>query len=228
MTVLVINPNGTAATTAMMVSIAQDTEPMLTFEGFTNEGAPPIITDEPGLAQAIARLSDRLNHAAWRPAEAIVIAAFADPCLDLARARFPCPVTGIAEAGMAAAAAGGRRFAIATNTPGLERSIRSLAEGYGHVATYAGLALTTTSAPAIMADPRRLEEELLAACRHAVAELGADAVLIGGGPLALAARAIADALPVPLIEPVPEAARLTRLRIQSTGLSRSPGSSHPS
>jgi len=42
---------------------------------------------------------------------------------------------------------------------------------------------------------------------------GAEAILIGGGPLAAAAPAVAAALPVPVIEPVAAGARLLAARM---------------
>jgi Asp/Glu/hydantoin racemase len=39
-------------------------------------------------------------------------------------------------------------------------------------------------------------------CRATISKDGADAIIIGGGPLAVAARRIAPELSIPLIEPV--------------------------
>ncbi len=59
-----------------------------------------------------------------------------------------------------------------------------------------------------MGDRQGLADALREACERAVRDLGAQALVIGGGPLAVAARAIAHSLPVPIIEPVPAAVRL--------------------
>jgi allantoin racemase len=40
-----------------------------------------------------------------------------------------------------------------------------------------------------------------------VAEFGADAIIVGGGPLGRAARALRSRVDVPVIEPIPEAVR---------------------
>ena len=45
-----------------------------------------------------------------------------------------------------------------------------------------------------MADPVALEQALLRACEAAVREDGAQAIVIGGGPLAVAARAFLKSL----------------------------------
>jgi Asp/Glu/hydantoin racemase len=122
-----------------------------------------------------------------------------------------CPITGIAEAGMAEAAADRRPFAVATTTPALALSITALAERYGHGALFRGVHLTPGEPAVLMSDPIALEAALLEACRAAM-QAGAEAVVIGGGPLACAARAIAPRLRLPVIEPVPAAIRLAAAR----------------
>ena len=67
-----------------------------------------------------------------------------------------------------------------------------------------------------MADPVRLVPALRGACEAAIAEGGAEAVIIGGGPLAEAAETLRDCLPVPIIAPIPEATRLAVARARRT------------
>jgi len=56
-----------------------------------------------------------------------------------------------------------------------------------------------------MAVPAELESGLLALARRAVAELGAEAIVIGGGPLGRSAIALRGKVGVPVIQPIPEA-----------------------
>ena len=93
-------------------------------------------------------------------------------------------------------------------TPDLAQPIRSLARAYGHEANLASVRITPGEPFALMADPEKLETALLAACDRAIDHDGADAILIGGGPLSMAARTIAHKVRVPLVEPVPAAVRL--------------------
>lgn len=226
---LVLNPNGSAATTQTMVDIVVEAAPSLRVDGWTNAGAPDVIVDMAGLVAAEALLTFRLGESAFEAADAILVAAFADTCRYALSARHDKPVVGIAEAGMAAAAAGGRRFAVVTTTPGLVDAIGKLARTYGHSDVFTGVELTPGNPRDVMADPDRLLAALDDACRAALRRLGAETLVIGGGPLAHAARALAGKLPVPLIEPLPEAARCAiEALAQRTGKSRSPGSSHPS
>ncbi len=204
MSLLLLNPNGSAATTAAMLTIARAAAPGVALDGLTNRGAPSIILDTAGLATAEALLL----ALPLPPARAIILAAFADPGLAALRAR-GLVVTGIAEASMAAAPG---RFAVVTTTPGLAASITALAAHYGHASRFVGVVLTEGPPDQVMADPSRLAEALLQACADA-ATLGAESIVIGGGPLAVAARAIAPLVSVQLVEPVPEAVRLSLRRL---------------
>jgi Asp/Glu/hydantoin racemase len=209
---LLVNPNTNAATTAAMVAVARESAGGgATVEGLTAPTGAPLITDPQGLAvaaEAVAALAPALAGA-----DAVIIAAFGDPGLDALRAVLPCPVTGLAEAGMAEAGSAGRRFAVVTTTPDLRDHIAATAARHGH-ADFAGTWTTPGDPVALTADADALRAALAEACRLAIRHGGAKAVVIGGGPLAFAARALAGTLPVPLVEPVPAAVRLTLARLR--------------
>jgi Asp/Glu/hydantoin racemase len=208
---ILVNPNTTAATTAAMVEIARaEAGPRAEIVGMTAPVGVGLITEPAALAEAadaVTGMADSL-----READAVIVAAFGDPGLPMLRAVLPCPVTGIAEAGMAEAAQGGRRFAVVTTTPLLVESIAGLAAAYGH-GGFMGTYLTPGPPGPLMADPDLLAAALLDACTRAVREGGAEAVVIGGGPLAVAAQRLAGQVAVPLIEPVPAAVRLSLGRL---------------
>ena len=209
MPLTLVNPNTTAATTAAMVAIAQ-AEARAPIRGLTARFGAPIITDPDALvvaAQAVLALAPDLADA-----QAVIVAAFGDPGLDGLRAVLPCPVTGIAEAGMAEAAAIAPRFAVVTTTPALIPQIAATAARHGHD-RFAGTWVTPGDPFVVMADPDALRAALHVAWLRALAEGDVGAIVIGGGPLAVAARALADRLPVPLIEPVPAAVRLSLARL---------------
>jgi allantoin racemase len=209
--VALVNPNTSEATTATMVRIAQaEAGARATVVGVTARFGAALITEPEALAvaaQAVAALAPELAEA-----DAVIVAAFGDPGLDVLRAALPRPVTGLAEAGMAEAAAGGRRFAVVTTTPDLRDSIAATARRYGH-AGFAGTWTTPGDPAALTADPPALLAALDAACRRAIGEGDAEAIVIGGGPLAEAARALAPRCPVPLIEPLLAAIRLSLVRL---------------
>ena len=58
------------------------------------------------------------------------------------------------------------------------------------------------SVATVSADPPAYREAFAEACAQAVAEEGAGAVIIGGGPLSGIAETIAEELPVPVLDGV--------------------------
>lgn len=214
MRLTLVNPNTSEETTRAMVAIATQAAGF-PVRGLTAPFGTPLITEPHALeraAEAVVALADRLAHS-----DAVVIAAFGDPGLVALRTRLRCPVTGLAEAGMAEAAVLDPRFAVATTTPALAETIAERARTYGH-AGFVGTFSTPGAPEILMSDPQALERALDDACRRAIAA-GAGAIVIGGGPLAQAARALAGRLPVPLVEPVPAAIRLSLARFAQSRLS---------
>jgi Asp/Glu/hydantoin racemase len=211
MRLALLNPNTSADTTALMVSIAaRAAGPSAQIEGYTAPFGAALITSPEALdraAKAVEALAPALVGV-----DAVIIAAFGDPGLHALRRALSVPVTGIAEAGMQEAATGGRRFAVVTTTPDLKDRIADTARMNGH-ARFAGT-WTTPGDPALLtADADALVSALAAAVEAAVREGDAEAVVIGGGPLAVAARALSVTSTVPLIEPVPAAVRLSLERL---------------
>lgn len=213
MKLLLINPNTNTVTTEAMRAIAQDAAPPgVTITAQTASFGVSLIAEPVALRTSAEAVRALLANGVEPGLSAVIIAAFGDPALFEARKLFPLPVTGIAEAGMAEAAMAGRRFAVVTTTPELVDSIAQSAEAYGHEGRFLGTELTEGDATTLTNDPIRLPQALLAACRRAISQRGAEAIVIGGGPLAVAARAISGELPVPIIEPVPAAVRLALAR----------------
>ena len=214
MRLTLINPNTNATTTEEMVSIAAAACPSAQIFGLTAPFGAALITCPDELAtaaRAVASLAPDLGVT-----DGVIIAAFGDPGLADLRALVNRPVTGIAEAGMAEAARDGRRFAVVTTTPNLVAQISACARIYDHTG-YIGAWLTEGDPVIVMGDPVALVAALSDACHRAMLE-GAEAIVIGGGPLAQAARSLARSVPVPLVEPVPAAVRLAIARSNSGGL----------
>jgi allantoin racemase len=117
---------------------------------------------------------------------------------------------GIGQASMAAAARAAERFSIVTTTPALEGSIWELAASLGHAPSRLASVRTPPGgdAAALMADATAMEASLAALAREAIDADGARAIIIGGGPLARAARDLAPRFEQPIIEPLPAAVGL--------------------
>ena len=113
---------------------------------------------------------------------------------------------------MLAAAENGRRFGVATTTPLLEAKIDALPEALGLRSRYTGTRFAEGDPQELMRDPARLRAALAGAVEACIAQDGAEAVIIGGGPLGEAARELQPMFTVPIIAPIPSAvARIIRL-----------------
>jgi Asp/Glu/hydantoin racemase len=119
----------------------------------------------------------------------------------------PIPVVGICEAAMIDAAAGGRRFGVATVTPDLVAPITERARDLGLLHLFTGIRLTPGDPLALTADPARLQQSLAEVVATCFDEDHAEAVIIGGGPLGQAATGLAQSLKQPIIAPIPAAVR---------------------
>ncbi|NLU68367.1 aspartate/glutamate racemase family protein [Streptomyces sp. HNM0574] len=214
-TVLLVNPNTNRDTTALMAGLArQRLAPAgLTVEGLTAERGPSMITDPAALRESARHVLDvvrrRLAGPEAAPPAALIVAAVGDPAREQLAARLDIPVVGIGQAAVLTAAAGGRRFGMATSTPALVGSLTGLVARHGALDTFTGVRLTASDPLALAASAERQYRELAAAARSCVEQDGAEAVIVAGGPLSGAARRLAALGTVETVEPVPSAAALT-------------------
>lgn len=204
---LLMNPNSNAATTAAMVAIAGTILPQI--EGWTAPGGPGMIVTPEALDQAAVLVGQTPLPAL----DGVIVAAFGDPGRETLAQRLTCPVVGIGAAAAIEAGIGGRRFAVVTTTPQLEARIDALMRGRGDGA-YLGCHFAQGDALGLMAEPERLDAALLAAIEEA-ARAGAEAAIIGGGPLREAAERLASISPVPLVAPIRAAARALLHRLEA-------------
>jgi allantoin racemase len=205
--ILLINPNSSDATTAMMVGIAQGVVPeTISVVGATATRSPPMIVT----AEALAAAADEVVEIGMRQSGAmsgVIVGAFGDPGLASLQQQLPIPVVGICEASMLEAAADGRRFGVATTTPELVAAIGQRARDYRLEHLFTGIRLTAGDPVALTTDPARLRDALAAAVARCFDDDGADTVIIGGGPLGQAAEYLAKTLRRKVIAPIPAAAR---------------------
>ncbi len=179
--VVLVNPNTNRATTAMSTG-------------------PEALAD--ATRHAVALVQDLVHAPEGAPM--VVVAAFGDPGVpELRDAGYR--VTGIGEAALQTAAAGGRRFALATTTPDLAEAISGLVDRAGVADLFTGVELTTTDPLMLAEDPEACREELDAVVWRCLAA-GAQRVVIGGGPLSDAAADLAGRYPDVIVEPLAAAA----------------------
>lgn len=212
--IALLNPNTNGATTKLMAGIAQkQAPPGITFIGFSMLLGPMVVTNETALEQSALQIITMGQTLAADGFDGILISGFGDPGLTRLRRIIDIPVTGIAEAGMAAASANGRCFSIVTTTPDLKNSIQKLANSYGYASQLVSIRLTPGTAEQTMANPSLLASALLATAQRCAREDGADSILIGGGPLATAAKMIESEVALPIIDPVTEGAKFAITRL---------------
>ncbi|QHE94236.1 aspartate/glutamate racemase family protein [Pandoraea fibrosis] len=210
--ILLINPNTSTATTQMMVDIARtylasvmSSPPMVV--GATVTRGAPMIVDEQDLVVAAEAVNEPQIVALAAQADGVIVGAFGDPGIEALRARLEVPVVGIGASSVREAAAGGRRFGIATTTPMLAHSIASNVHKLGFGATFTGSRFTSGDPLALGGVPSQLESRLARAVDACIQQDGARAVVIGGGPLGEAAQALGEQFSIPVIGPVPAACR---------------------
>lgn len=200
MRILLANPNTTQALTDRMAALARralpagaEIIPVTAPRGF------PYISSVPEAQVAGAICLDMLAEAP--PCDAAIIAAFGDPGLQAARALFPFPVVGMAEAAILTAVQLGQSFAIVTFTPAMRHWYRQSVDALGLGARFIGVR-TPADGAFDLTDVAATHREALSALALEAARDGAEVVILGGAPLAGLAASLSADLPVPLIDPV--------------------------
>jgi Asp/Glu/hydantoin racemase len=141
-------------------------------------------------------------------ADAVVIACFGDPGLFALREMASVPVIGMAEASCHMASTLGRKFSIVTGGQAWGPMLEEFVAAIGLSTNLASVRTVEASGADIAADPAKALGGLRAICQAAVAEDGADAIILGGLGLAGLAAQIAADVPVPLIDNVVAAVRM--------------------
>jgi len=197
-----INPNTSQATTAMMTDIARLYLPDgFVIEGLTARRGVSMILDEEELAAAEDGVISMGLELAGR-CDGLIVCAFGDPGLERLAEMSGLPCVGICQASMMEASAHGRRFGIATVTPDLVESFFAKAKALGVASLFTGTRLTAGDPQQLALAPEALLEALVIATRQCFEEDGAEAVIIGGGPLGQAAEELQRIFAAPVIAPI--------------------------
>ena len=206
MRLLIANPNNSQPVTdRIAVTARAAASPGTVITAVTAAfGAPYIASRAEAVLGAAALLELLAVHAA--AADAVVVAAFADPGLGAARELLSIPVVGMAEAAMLTACMLGRRFAIVTFTPAMHAWYQECVEHHGLTGRCAGVFCLDEPFGAITAVADEKAAALVRLCATAVAA-GADVCILGGAPLAGLAAQVADQVVVPLVDGVAAAVR---------------------
>ena len=203
--VLLINPNSSLATSEMMLAIARRAAAdRIAVEVATAMRGPTMIVT-PDELDASADEVVEIGLLRGIGCAGIIVSAFGDPGAATLRGRAPVPVVGLCEASMLEAARGGRRFAVATVTPDLAEAIAGHAHRLGLADLYTGIRCSAGDPETLTRDPAALHAALAEQVAACIAHDGAEAVIIGGGPLGQAAEAMQPLFATPIISPIPSA-----------------------
>lgn len=209
--IVLINPNSNETATQSMAELAgAETEGVARVEARSNMGAPSLLTTPQDMQDAVAGVVEiGVEAAKDERTVAIIVAAFSDPGLEELRAEVDVPVFGIGEEVFHEASEGGRAFGIVTVTPdeSLIESFRRKAASLGYEDHYRGARVTPGDPTELVQSPERLDAALAEAVRRSIDEDGAEAVIMGGGPLSASAIRLQPQFDVPLVVAVSAAAR---------------------
>lgn len=214
---VIINPNTTQSVSDKLAAFAKQeiigTE--IHIQTVTASFGAPYIDSEASYAVAAHATLQAMNAALFNKDTAphsILIACFGDPGLLALRESTEIPVTGLAEAAFMDAAKFGR-FAIVTGgarwKPMLERHAHML----GFDAALVGIHTVQTSGLQLAQDPAAAKILLAQACKTALRDFKAQAVILGGAGLAGMAASIQSQVDAPIIDSVLAGVRLAVKRL---------------
>ena len=208
MKLLVVNPNTTVSMTEKIGAAARlVANPGTVIEAVNPSMGPVSIEGFYDEALCLPGLLTEIAAGTKRGAEAAIVACFDDPGLDAARAIAPFPVLGICEAAMRLASFLGHRFTIVTTLPislpameGLIRRYGMEGRGRARAAGVPVLALDDRASGAV--------DKVRAEIRRAIAEDGAECILLGCAGMADLARDLTAEMGLPVIDGVAAAVKL--------------------
>jgi allantoin racemase len=208
--ITVINPNTTASMTRMIGESARAiVAPGTTVSAVSPDMGPASIEshyDEalsvPGLLTEIARA-----QAGEPRADGFVIACFGDPGLHAARELADGPVVGIAEAAMHAASFLGRGFSVVTTLGRTMGRAWDLAEAYGMARFCRNVRACEIPVLALEDPASDAFAAIVAESRRAVADDGAEAIVLGCAGMADLAARMTEAVGVPVVDGVAAATK---------------------
>jgi len=138
----------------------------------------------------------------------VVVAAFGDPGMPALKELANVPVIGITEAALCAAALQGHRFSIIAISDRIKPWYRDCVERFGLLGRLASIRSINETLNSIGSVQQDFKETLLALSRQAVAEDGADVVILAGAPLAGLARELEGEIPVPVVDGISAGIRM--------------------
>ena len=206
MRILVANANTTEAITQLCAGAARAAAaPGTEILAATPRFGPAVISSRAENVIAGHALLELLAEHAGQ-VQAVVLAVSHDTALEAARQLMPCPVVGMTEAACLTACMVAARFGLLT-LGGVE-TYRELIGRHGLSSRLSGLEGIAMTPQEAVQDPARAEAMVLEGIARLV-EGGADAVVLGGAALAGMAARLEARAPVPLLDGIACAVKLS-------------------
>lgn len=207
MRLLIINPNISESVTALIEAEARrtaapDTQITMQTAPF---GVAYIETRFEALIGAYATAQVAAEHVQGH--DAVIVAAFGDPGLGGLREVLPVPVLGLTESALASACMLGHRFSIIAISQRISAWYREVVETNGLIGRLASIRALDQPLAGIGSVQTDHAQALRELCERAVAQDGAEVIILAGAPLAGLARAMRGELPVPVVDGVSSAIR---------------------
>ncbi|WP_426504792.1 aspartate/glutamate racemase family protein [Dactylosporangium sp. McL0621] len=210
MRIRVVNPNTTAAMTALIGASARAVAgPGVLVEAVTSPMGPVSIESHYDEALSVPGLLAAIADGEASDVDGYVVACFGDPGLDAARELARGPVVGIAEAAMHAAALLGRGFSIVTTLDRTRGRAWELAHRYTAPGVCRGVHACDIPVLELEADPH-LTDRVAALAGRALEEDGADVIVLGCAGLAGLCEEVSARLGVPVVDGVSAATVLVQ------------------
>lgn len=202
MKLLLINPNISESVSTLIDSEAKRVANRSTeITTLTAEfGVAYIETRFEAMVGAYATAELAARHAS--KFDAVIVAAFGDPGLLALKEVLQVPVVGLTESALVTACLLGQRFSIIAISQRISAWYRETVQANGLIDRLASIRTLDQRVQNIGAIQQEHAAELVTLCNQAIAQDGADVLIIAGAPLAGLARTIATEIPVPLVDGV--------------------------
>jgi allantoin racemase len=200
MKILLANSNTSEDVTAMILAEARRfASPGTTVTGCNARFGARVIGSRTEAAVSAHALVDML--AEEMPGhDAVVVGMSLDTGLWAARELLEVPVVGMSEAALMCACTMAPRFGLVVLGRNNAQPFRELVESYGLAGRLAGIAALEVTPEDRLRDPEALHGPVVDAARRLLERDGAEAVILAGAVMVGLPRALADRVPVPLIE----------------------------
>lgn len=213
--ILVINPNTASETAEKMQSLCQEiAEPNTIVEATFIRSRPGFAAHKVFSYVDLAICTAETVKIAWQNRDrfdGMIVAGFSDVGVDAIKELLTIPVLGIAEASYHIASLISHRFSVLTGTtkwtPPKDDYVRALGVE-SKVASFRSYSEWDENDSF-----EELEARLLKVARQTIEEDGAEAVILGGGPLVGYGRRLQERLGIPVIDPTVAALKLMEAMI---------------